>query len=135
MPDDAFSSDSVVSWDEMTRAEAAAYEHALAEARVEDDMQRFLESHPQMLAQHLSGERLAWVMPRRRLGSEYVTEFLIAQSAAGRYSWCAVELERPQARMFSRERRSIPCLDACSASDSRLAYLACPQLWLCIAAA
>jgi hypothetical protein len=38
---------------------------ALAEARVEDDMQRFLETHPRMLAQHLSVERLAGVMPRR----------------------------------------------------------------------
>jgi hypothetical protein len=102
MPDDAFFPDSVVSWDEITRAEATAYERALADARVEEDMQRFLEAHPRMLAQQLNGERLAWVMPRRRLGSEYVTDFLIAQRAAGRYSWCAVELERPQARMFTR---------------------------------
>ena len=102
MADNAFFPNSVVSWDEITRAEAAAYERALTEARNEDDMQRFLESHPRMLAQHLSGERLAWVMPQRRLGSEYVTDFLIAQRAAGRYSWCAVELERPQARMFTR---------------------------------
>ena len=102
MPDDAFFPDSVVSWDEITRAEAIAYERALAEARVEEDMQRFLEAHPRMLAQQLNGERLAWVMPRRRLGSEYVTDFLIAQRAAGRYSWCAVELERPQAKMFTK---------------------------------
>jgi len=102
MPDDVFFPDCVVSWDEITRPEAAAYERALAESRVEGDMQRFLESHPRMLTQHLSGDRLAWVIPQQRLGSEYVTDFLIAQRAAGRYSWCAVELERPQVKMFTK---------------------------------
>jgi hypothetical protein len=54
MPEDAFFPDCVVSWDEITQAEAAAYGDALREAQVEGDMQRFLESHPRMLAQHLN---------------------------------------------------------------------------------
>lgn len=67
-------------------------------------MQRFLEMYPRMLPQHLAEDRLAWVLSRRRLDSEHVTDFLIAQRASGRYSWCAVELERLQAWIVHQER-------------------------------
>jgi hypothetical protein len=65
-------------------------------------MQRFLESNPRMLIQHLVEGRGACVISQKRLGSEYVTDFVIAQKAPGGFVWYAVELERPQAKMFNK---------------------------------
>ena len=95
-------SDRLVLWDELTRAEVAAYKDALDTARDEGDMQRFLEAHPRLLIQHLTLGRRSWVIPKKRLGAEYETDFLIAQKAADGYVWYAVELERPQAKMFNK---------------------------------
>jgi hypothetical protein len=112
MPDDALFPDLFVSWDEITCDEIAAFESALDGARDEPDMQRFLESNPRMLIQHLAEGRGACVISQKRLGSEYVTDFVIAQEAPGGFVWYAVELERPQARM----RTPLPRVSAHSAS-------------------
>ena len=101
MPDDTFFPELFVSWDEITPNEITAFESALNGVRNEADMQRFLEDYPRMLIQHISGGRGAWVIPQKRLGSEHVTDFLIAQKASGGFIWYAVELERPRARMFN----------------------------------
>jgi hypothetical protein len=102
VPDDPLSPQRAVSWDEITRDDVAAYKHALEKAQVEGDMQRVLEEHPRMLAQPSPGKQQAWILPQQRLGAEHVTDFLIAQQESGRYSWCAVELEGPQKKMFNK---------------------------------
>src|SRR5713226_8356700 len=89
--------DIFVPWKELTRDEMAAFENAPDTARDESDMQRFLEAHPRILIQHIVVGGGAWVIPKKRLGSEYETDFLIAQEASGGLVWYAVELERPQA--------------------------------------
>ena len=78
-----------------------AFEQALAEASVESDMQVFLERHPQMLIQYLGSGFRHWVIPKKRLGGEYETDFLIAERDTTGYVWHAVELERPQAKLFT----------------------------------
>lgn len=102
MPDDALFPDLFVPWDEITPDEMAAFESALDGARDEHDMQRFLEDHRRMLIQHLVGGRGAWVIPKKRLGSEHETDFVIAQKASDGFVWYAVELERPQAKTFNK---------------------------------
>lgn len=97
---DAFFPDLLVLWDELTRDEVEAFKTALEAARDEGDMQRFLEAHPRILIQHLTAERRSWVIPKKRLGTEHETDFLIAQKTSDGYVWYAVELERPQAKMF-----------------------------------
>jgi hypothetical protein len=84
----------------LTRYEVAAFESALNRAAKEADMQLFLEANPQILMQQLAVGAGAWVIPKRRLGSEHETDFLIAHEASGGLVWHAVELERPQARLF-----------------------------------
>jgi hypothetical protein len=111
MPDDAFFPDLFVSRDEVTRDEIAAYQSALDTARDEADMQHCLEANPRMLIQHLTGGRRAWVIPQKRLGSEYVTDFVIAQKTSGGLVWYAVELERPQAKMFNKNGDSSSVLN------------------------
>jgi hypothetical protein len=101
MPDTLFP-DLFVPWAEITRNEIAAFESALNGAHDERDMQRFLEDHPRMLIQQAGWGSGAWVIPQKRLGSEHVTDFLIVQEASGGFVWYAVELERPQAKVFNK---------------------------------
>jgi hypothetical protein len=92
---------SFVRRDAITAENAAAYEAALAAAEDESAMQRALEGSPCLLVQHLTGGAGAWVIPKKRLGSEHVTDFLIAEQDSGGFVWYAVELERPQAKIFT----------------------------------
>jgi hypothetical protein len=55
-----------------------------------------------VLIQHLRGGHGRWVIPKKRLGSEHVTDFLIGQKDSSGYDWQAVELESPKAKMFTK---------------------------------
>jgi antiviral defense system Shedu protein SduA len=100
--EEALFPDLFVPWRQLTRYEIAAFENALDGASNESDMQRFLEDHPHILIQQFTVDRGAWVIPKKRLGSEYVPDFLIAQEASGGLVWYAVEIERPQATLFNK---------------------------------
>ncbi|MGH3190023.1 MAG: Shedu anti-phage system protein SduA domain-containing protein [Streptosporangiaceae bacterium] len=102
MPDDIPYPDLFASRDEITGDDIAAFNSALDGARDELDMQRCLEGHPRILIQHLPEGRGACVIPQKRLGSEHVTDFVIGQKASDGIVWYAVELERPQAKMFNK---------------------------------
>jgi antiviral defense system Shedu protein SduA len=101
--DNVLFTDTFVPWQELTRYEIVAFEAALDEAQYEFDMQRFLETHPQLLIQLLTAGRGAFVLPKVRLGSEYEADFLIAHEASGGLVWCAVELESPRAKVFTKK--------------------------------
>jgi hypothetical protein len=101
--DEPISPDLFVPSRQLTRYEIAAFQDALDESRVESDMQSFLEAVPQFLIHQFAVGRGAWVVPKKRLGSEHETDFLIADEASGGLMWHAVELERPQAMLFTRK--------------------------------
>lgn len=67
----------------------------------ERDVQRVLEEHPRLLAQNLCSQ-MGWVIPQKRLGSEYVTDFLIAERLSPGFYWQAVEIESPKAPLFTK---------------------------------
>jgi hypothetical protein len=90
-----------VSADVITGQEAAAYEQALATAPDERSMQLFLEAVPRLLVQHLNAGDGYWIIPQKQLGSEHVTDFLIAEPGSTGLTWYAVELKRPQAKIFT----------------------------------
>lgn len=90
-----------VSADVITGQEAAAYEQALAAAPDERSMQLFLEAVPRLLVQHLSASDGYWIIPQKQLGAEHVTDFLIAEPGSTGLTWYAVELKRPQAKIFT----------------------------------
>jgi hypothetical protein len=99
--EEALSPDLFVPWTELAGSEIAAFENALSYARDESDMQLFIEANPRILIQHFAVGKPAWVKQKQRLGSEYETDFLIAQKGSGSLIWYAIELERPQAILFS----------------------------------
>lgn len=89
-------------WDDILPEDGDALEHALETAKNERNMQSFLESRPLLLVQHLGGGHGRWVIPQKKLGSEFVTDFMVAERHSYGYDWQAVELESPSARMFNQ---------------------------------
>lgn len=90
------SSESFVKWREFSKLQVSQYQETLNSALVEMDMQRCLEANSNFLTQLVEPGKNLWVIPRKRLGAEYETDFLIAHNGTFGYSWHAVELERPQ---------------------------------------
>jgi hypothetical protein len=89
-----------VFWDEVNDTDMHRLRRAIRRATVESDMQKFLAAHPELLIQYLGGGHGRWVIPQKRLGAEYVPDFVIGeQDSRGRH-WTAVELEGPQHPMF-----------------------------------
>lgn len=89
-------------WDEVTQEQVSRLENAIEQARNEEDIQRFLQTHPHLLIQHLGGGHGRWVIPKLRLGSEYVTDFVIGEKDSSGFWWTLVELESPKVRLFNR---------------------------------
>jgi hypothetical protein len=81
----------------------AALEHALVTATREEDLQQVLQAHPSLLVHHLRGGHGRYVLPKVRLGSEHVTDFIIGDRASYGYEWVLVELESPFAKMFKQD--------------------------------
>jgi len=89
-------------WDNPLNKELKKLENALKKSESENDMQKFLEKYPKFLAIKLGGGHGRWVIPKTRLGSEYVTDFMIGERHSFGYEWVAVELESPKAKMFTK---------------------------------
>ena len=92
-----------VRWSNIRHGQLVAFRAALDSASNEADMQAFLEKNPEMLTQYLAGSHECRVIPKKRLGSEFETDFLIGREEDTGFTWYAVELERPQAKLFTRK--------------------------------
>ena len=90
-------------WHQLTRGHVTRFKQQLERATREQDLQSFLERDPKILVQHLSGGHGRWVIPHQRLGSQYVTDFLIGEQNSDGWEWQAVELESPRVRMFTKK--------------------------------
>ncbi|WP_144162839.1 Shedu anti-phage system protein SduA domain-containing protein [Paraburkholderia sp. BCC1885] len=89
-------------WDDVQPSDVQTLRHALDSATREEDIQQFLQKNPSHLIQHLGGGHGRWIIPKQRLGSEHVTDFMIADCDSMGFHWTAVELESPLATMFTK---------------------------------
>ncbi len=89
-------------WDQATPKDYASLKQAIETAGREEDIQQVLQTNPTYLIQHLGGGHGRWVIPKQRLGAEYVTDFLIAERHSFGFEWQAVELESPLRPMFNK---------------------------------
>lgn len=89
-------------WLSVSEEDCSSLEAATTEASREQDLQAFLEANPHLLILHLRGGHGRWVIPQKRLGSEYVTDFVIGDKDSIGYHWTAVELESPTANAFTK---------------------------------
>lgn len=87
-------------WDDITPADVAAYEQVLEAASDEHPLQTFLARNPRFLVQHLGGGAGRWVIPQKRLGAEYVPDFVIGERSSSGFGWQFVELQSPKASLF-----------------------------------
>ena len=102
--------DYFVWWDDITRQDVDDFERVLDGATGEGELQKYLEEHPPMLIQPLGGGHGRWVMSQKRLGSEFVTDFIIGERSSQGFEWTAVELESPTALLFNKNGDPSPVL-------------------------
>lgn len=89
-------------WDRPRMTEVRDYERLLRVATKEAQLQQFFFLHRHFLAEHLGGGHGRWVVPTKRLGSQYVTDFIIGCAHSFGFDWHAVELEAPRSKLFTR---------------------------------
>jgi len=92
-----------VSWDDITKADVKGLSNVLERARDERPLQRHLGKNPMLLAQCVGGGHGRWVIPQKRLGAEFVTDFIVGERSSIGFEWLAVELESPRARLFAKD--------------------------------
>jgi len=80
----------------------AQFRKALASAKDERPLQKFIERFPSMLVQHVRAGGQRWVISQKRLGAEYVPDFLIGWRSSAGVEWQAVELESPCVPLFTK---------------------------------
>lgn len=80
-------------------------EQVIETARDERPVQKFLQENPALLTLLVRGTD-CFVIPQKRLGAEYVPDFVVAFVDSAGIHWHLVELESPRARMFTKDGKS-----------------------------
>jgi hypothetical protein len=78
------------------------FEALLDSSPNETYVQAFLSQNPWMLAPWAGPGPARWILPQKRLGAEYVTDFLAADWRSLGVCWAAIELESPKAKMLTK---------------------------------
>ena len=89
-------------WDEISDDDVREMETTLEFADREEQLQKVLTKIPILLVQNLRGGHGRWVIPKKKLGSEYVTDFVVGERHSFGFDWIAVELESPKSKMFTK---------------------------------
>jgi Domain of unknown function (DUF4263) len=92
--------DAFVWWDDITAEDVEAYREVLSTADDERPLQKHLALNPILLVQHMGGGHGRWVISQKRLGAEYIPDFVIAERSSSGFEWQFVELQSPRARLF-----------------------------------
>jgi hypothetical protein len=92
--------DAFVWWDDIMVTDVEAYCKVLDEATDEKPLQKHFANNPLLLIQHLRGGHGRWVLSQKRLGSEYVPDFVVGEKSSSGFEWQFVELQSPRARLF-----------------------------------
>lgn len=90
-----------IEWDNVPKEHIEEFMTVLNSAKTERSMQDFIQKRPIFLAQSLRGGHGRWVIPQKRLGAEYVTDFVVGEKSSSGFKWYGVELESPKACMFN----------------------------------
>jgi hypothetical protein len=92
----------LVWWKDFSQDDVEKFARRLSTATREEDIQKFLSKKPMLLARLLGGGHGRWVIPKQKLGSQYVTDFIIGERSSIGFEWYAVELEGPLAKMYTK---------------------------------
>ena len=83
-------------WDQITESDVASLQKLLCRNPKEPKMHRFLEDNPKFLIQVLGAGHGRYQLSKKRLGSEFVPDFLVAEMSSIGMEWYAVEIESPR---------------------------------------
>ena len=92
-----------VDWLEIQKSDVDQFEQCLNDAKREEDVQQYLQQNPILLSQLLRGGHGRWVIPKQKLGNQYVTDFILGEAHSDGHDWQVVELESPLATMFTKK--------------------------------
>ena len=95
--------DSFVQWDQLTPEDSDSLQELLESNPGEEEVHKFLESNPRFLVQLLAGGHGRYCISKKRLGADYVPDFLIAEENSMGIHWYAIELESPGARAYRQD--------------------------------
>ena len=84
--------------DQIRPKDAASLKALLETNPDEGPMQRYFEDNPKYLVQVITYGRGCCQLSKKRLGAEYVTDFLIPERSSIGIEWHAVEIESPRSK-------------------------------------
>jgi len=82
-------------------AQVRRFEECLTAASDEKPLQSFFEENPTLLIQHLRASG-RFVIPQKRLGAEFVPDFVVGEHHSFGYDWHLIELESPRIPLFTK---------------------------------
>ncbi|MGH0032848.1 MAG: Shedu anti-phage system protein SduA domain-containing protein [Myxococcota bacterium] len=88
-------------YQKVSAEETRGFERCVDAAADEAPIQAYLEAHPGLLALHLRASG-RFVLPQKRLGAEFIPDFVIGEHHSFGYDWQLVELENPTVPLFTR---------------------------------
>lgn len=91
-----------VSWDSVSESQLNSLIEAIDTSTTEAPIQQYFERNPNLLIEHLGGGHGRFVIPQKRLGAEFVPDFVVGEKSSIGYEWYLLELESPRARLFTR---------------------------------
>lgn len=86
----------------LTVAHIDQFELIVEQASDERPIQAYLQQNPQLLTVSLLGGRDRHCLPQKRLGSEYVPDFMLAEVDSLGIHWLVVELETPNSKVLTK---------------------------------
>ena len=94
---------SSVIWDKVTHQDSVCLQELLAANPREEELHQYLDDRPQFLVQVLTGGHGRYQLSKKRLGSEFVPDFLVAEMSSIGIEWHAVEIESPCCTVFRKD--------------------------------
>lgn len=89
-------------WDQITGEESDSLRDLLDSNPNEEKMHQFLGNNRKFLVQLLAGGHGRYCFSKKQLGSEFVTDFLVAEVNSMGIHWYAIELESPRAKSYRK---------------------------------
>lgn len=87
----------------VSQADLDAFRQALDTADDERPLQAFLEAHPTLLVAPLAANHRGWVIPQKKLGHQFIPDFVVGGLTSLGHEWLLVELESPKAKLFNQD--------------------------------
>jgi len=86
----------------ITKNDASELISVIEHSDREENVQQFLQTHPNILTHHRGGGHGRFCIPKKSFGGRFITDFLLADLSSLGINWEAVELESPKAKIFNK---------------------------------